>query len=291
MPLMAAEPAASPPPTAAKGPLRVCPSNPRYFTDGSGKAVYLTGSHWPNFQNWGNLKLADFGAYLDFLQTHNHNFTRLWVDDTAWSPPRIDDSGKKLDGSYCEPQPFVRTGPGNALDGKRKFDLTKLNQPYFDELRRRVAAAQQRGIYVSVMLFDTWGVSGYLPFLPNNKEWQGNPYNAANNINGINGDPNGDGKGIEIHSLDLPAITRIEEAYVRKVVDTLSDLDNVLYEICNEGGTVEWNQYFADFIRDYEAKKPKQHPIGIAAPADNEKLAATRADWIAVYGADFEISP
>ena len=27
----------------AKGPLRAHPENPRYFTDGSGKAVFLTG--------------------------------------------------------------------------------------------------------------------------------------------------------------------------------------------------------------------------------------------------------
>ena len=29
----------------AKGPLRVDPKNPRYFADGTGKAVYLTGAH------------------------------------------------------------------------------------------------------------------------------------------------------------------------------------------------------------------------------------------------------
>src|SRR5678815_18433 len=38
----------------AQGPLRVHPTNPRYFTDGSGKAIYLTGSHtWNNFQDGG----------------------------------------------------------------------------------------------------------------------------------------------------------------------------------------------------------------------------------------------
>jgi len=37
----------------ANGPLRVHPTNPRYFTDGSGKAIYFTGSHhWDNFQRW-----------------------------------------------------------------------------------------------------------------------------------------------------------------------------------------------------------------------------------------------
>jgi hypothetical protein len=39
--------------TNAKGPLRVHPKNPRYFTDGTGRAVYLTGSH-----TWDNLCLA-----------------------------------------------------------------------------------------------------------------------------------------------------------------------------------------------------------------------------------------
>jgi hypothetical protein len=33
------------------GPLRVHPANPRYFTDDTGRAIYLTGSHtWANFQ-------------------------------------------------------------------------------------------------------------------------------------------------------------------------------------------------------------------------------------------------
>jgi hypothetical protein len=38
----------------AMGPLRVHPDNPRYFTDGSGRAIYLTGSHtWANLQDTG----------------------------------------------------------------------------------------------------------------------------------------------------------------------------------------------------------------------------------------------
>ena len=40
--------------SVAAGPLRVHPENPRYFTDGSGKAIYLTGSHtWSNLQDQG----------------------------------------------------------------------------------------------------------------------------------------------------------------------------------------------------------------------------------------------
>lgn len=57
-----------------------------------------------------------------------------------------------------------------------------------------------------------------------------------NNINGINGDANGDGRGTNVHTLSDPAVTRLQEAYVRHVIDAVGDLDNVLYEISNESG-------------------------------------------------------
>lgn len=56
---------------------------------------------------------------------------------------------------YCEPLTSRRNGPGMALDEKPKFGLRVFNQAYFDHLRTRVAAAGQRGIYVSIMLFQT----------------------------------------------------------------------------------------------------------------------------------------
>jgi len=34
--------------------------------------------------------------------------------------------------------------------------------------------------------------------------------------------------------LIVPAVTSLQEAYVLKVVDTLNDLDNVLYEISGD---------------------------------------------------------
>jgi len=42
--------------TPAKGPLRVLDSNPRWFTDGSGRAIALAGSHvWQSLQDNGLL--------------------------------------------------------------------------------------------------------------------------------------------------------------------------------------------------------------------------------------------
>ena len=52
--LSATSPGPAPEEAPARGPLRVHPDNPRYFTDGSGRAVYLTGSHtWNNLVDMG----------------------------------------------------------------------------------------------------------------------------------------------------------------------------------------------------------------------------------------------
>jgi hypothetical protein len=264
--------------TPARGPLRVCPANPRYFTDGSGKPVFLTGSHtWGNFQDCtyaglpGQMPL-DFDAYLAFLKRHNHNFSRLWVWESAANP------SARQGAHFFDPMPYERPGPGLALDGKPKFDLKRWNQAYFDRLRARVQAARDHGIYLSIMLFQGFSIEG-----KGNRggdPWVGHPLNARNNINDL------DGQGI-VHTLANPAVTRYQEAYVRKIIDTVNDLDNVLYEITNEDtGTATdtaWQTHLIQFIKRYEASKPKQHPVGMTCQWSGGKdtvLLQSPADWI-----------
>jgi len=266
-------------PTA--GPLRPHPLNPRYFTDGTGKAIYMTGSHtWSNFKDMGKTDpppAFDFDAYLDFLQQYNHNFIRLWT----WELAVYTYDGEL---TYAQPFPWLRTGPGTALDGKPKFDLTRFDQAYFDRLSSRVAAADRRGFYVSIMLLEGHGLHDSLkPWC-----WDGHPFNVNNNINGIDGDPDRDGRGLEVQTLKLPAVTALQEAYVKKIVDTVNDLDNVLYEIANESGTysTEWQYHMIHYIHEYEKGKPKQHPVGMTFQwareyrGTNENLFNSPADWI-----------
>jgi len=263
-----------------QGPLRVHPSNRRYFTDDSGRAIYLTGSHtWNSLQDMGYSDpppAFDFAHYLDFLARHHHNFIRLW----RWELPKWTER-QSAQARYCAPHPWKRAGPGNALDNKPKFDLEKFDDDYFKRLRSRVEAAGQRGVYVSIMFFEGWG----LRFVPDG--WKTHPFNPCNNINGIDGDLNRQGKGLEIYALASPAITRLQEAYVRQVIDTVNDLDNVLYEISNENGlpSTDWQYHLIRFIHEYEKSKPKQHPVGITSDGfgggdDTDRLFNSPADWI-----------
>jgi hypothetical protein len=272
------------------GPLRVDPLNPRYFTDNSGKAIYLTGSHtWSNLQDNGGSDpppLFDYTAYLDFLQENNHNFFRLWTWEQArWTVETADDQYR------FDPMPYLRTGPGNALDGKPKFDLDQFNQAYFDRMRERVIAAGDRGIYVSIMLFDGWSIESNKGQYGMNNPWRGHPFNKDNNINNINGDPNNNNSGEEVHQDVVPAITAYQQAYVRKVIDTVGDLDNVLYEIANESNNSSeaWQYDMIDYIKSYEATKPKQHPVGMTSPwpgGYNPDLLSSPADWVSLNNAD-----
>lgn len=281
-----AEPAAR---AGRRGPLRVHPRNGRYFADREGRAVYLTGAHtWNNLLDIGpgNPPAAfDFARYLDFLRQHHHNFIRLWRWELArWDVGATPEYTTKADQLNVAPHPWTRTGPGVALDGQPKFDLQQLNPAYFQRLRQRVRAAQECGIYVGIMLFEGWGLQ-HLP-----QAWALHPFHPANNVQGLDGDAGGDGRGLLTHTLKLPAVTRLQEAYVREVVNAVNDLDNVLYEIANESGaySIPWQYHLIRFLKAYQQGKPQQHPVGMTFPyareakqrGTNAQLFASPADWI-----------
>lgn len=92
--------------------------------------------------------------------------------------------------------------------------------------------------------------------------------------------------GWEVFTLAAnPAVTAVQEAHVRKVVDTVNDLDNLLYEISNENhrNSTEWQYHIIRFIKRYESRKPKQHPVGMTFQYEggkNADLFASPADWV-----------
>ena len=269
-----------------RGPLRVHPKNPRYFTDDGVRAVYLTGSHtWANFQDVGSegAPLFPYDEYLDFMQNHNHNFMRFWTWEQPSRAPWTEDP------LIFSPMPYRRTGPGKAPDGLPKFNLDEWNPDYFSRLRERLVRAGEHGIYTAVMLFQGFSLnktgSAY------GDPWITHPYNPKNNIQktgaGVLGIPDEDGKPT-LHSLLNADVLARQEAYAKKVIETVNDLDNVLYEIINEGGATDWQIRMIDFIHRTESGMAKRHPVGMTnriAPAQyNRQLFASPADWISPAG-------
>jgi hypothetical protein len=258
------------------GPLRVSSENPRYFTDGSGKAVYLTGSHtWGNLEDRGTLNppsvAFDYTGYLKFLVSHNHNWFRLWTSEVAHASPSDDPDEDYI----AAPYKWVRAGPGTANDGALKYDFTQLDPNYFSRMRARIIQAGQSGIYVSVMLFN-----GYMWQFDLNAS-DGNPFEAGNNVNGV-----GLGGTSPSDSSQLSAAAwGYEQAYLKMVVDTVNDLNNVMYEVSNEAGaySTTWQANVISYVKTYQATKPNQHPVGMTfqySGGSDSTLYSSAADWV-----------
>lgn len=258
-----------------RGPLRVHPENPRYFADAGGKAVYLVGSHtWNNFQEVGlaGAKPFDNEAWLKFMNEYQFNFMRLWVwEQAAW----VTWSAEK---ALFSPVLYKRTGPGTALDGEPKFDLTQFNPEYFERLRQRVITARDRGVYVGVMLFQGFSDARRKTTSPKKNPFRGHPYNAANNVQGFNGDPDND----SMLNLNDAGVRKQQEAYIRKVVETVRDLDNVLYEVTNEGGNPEWSEFVVRTVHEAEKNSDPKHLVGITGNGGVKltEMLASACEWV-----------
>jgi len=247
------------------GLLVVHPENPRYLMvkgDPAKKAVLLTGAHtWAEFQTYKQEKF-DYQDWISKLVSWNHNFMRGWT----WE----DD--------YYRPMPFTRTNG--------KYNLDQYNPEFFNRYKKGVEMAARKGIYVSVMLFQGWSVPGHKKSRKP-APWPRHPFHVDNNNNGINGDPDGDGEGKEVHTLQIPTVTALQEAYVKHFIDLMNGYDNIIWEIgneCNRNST-KWQYHMIDFIKSYEAKKPKQHLVWINRKAEEVFDPACHAEIVSPSGA------
>jgi len=259
------------------GLLRVHPENTRYLTNDTGKALHFAGSDTYNL-NHISTENPDFKGtwdyfveFLDFMQSHNQNFLRLWAGF-----------------SYLdrEPWPWQRTGPGFATDGKPKFDMTLFNQSYFDMLKWRLSEIQCRDLYNSIMIFGSYNLM--------RKDFSLTAWYPDNNINPELGSAFDPENSRSFFTTD-PAALNIQKMLIRKFVDELNDYDCFIWEIMNETGVTteirDWYYEMVSYVRSYEAGKPKRHLVGMTPGWDsgvgntpNVWLYDSPADWIQCDG-------
>jgi len=236
-------------------PIKVHPANPRYFIH-DGQTVYLIG-HQISLDlqdpkscekpfNWQN--------HLNWMKQRNINYVRNW---TWWS---MGSNADKNPNCTRFPLMYKRTGPGNAIDGKPKFNLERFEQAFFDRMRTRVMQAEAKEVYISIMLFEVYSFYRSNSQSVNESRWGGNPFRGANNVNGVNA-LDEDNKGCDFFYTSNAKIRNLQKAYVKKVIDTLNEFDNVIYEIANELYAPNFQNDMANYIKSHEASKPKQHLV------------------------------
>ena len=223
--------------------LRVHPSNPRYFTDSSGRAIYLGGHQifvdlqdntFDKAHTYGFRELLDWPQYIQFARARHLNYVRNWSGFTTGS----------ASGVVATPMPYKRvSGSGNANDGHPKFDLYQFDQSYFDDMRSRAIDLRNSGIFLSIMLFDVYAFPAW--------GWKGNLFNSDNNINGIDSDDDHNGEGLEFFFSPSEEVRNLQKTYVEKVIATVGDLDNVMLEIANELGAHAWQVDMLNHVKDH----------------------------------------
>ncbi len=305
---------------SAMGPLKQSTVNSRYFVNPTGQPVYLTGSHtWDDFDDTSTAPTPpafDFSAFLSLLQANGHNATILWHKDLPRECNWQNSSNYNLsNGTSFGPWP--RTGPGTASDGLPQFDLSQFNQAFFDRMAARVQLLQQNGIYAIVELFDGNNLTSTRCGTNTSPNGDGFPLTKANNINNVDDNYTtgtaGVGAVTEASASTNPSLVAIQDAYVRKMIDTLNGYVNVLWEVAEEqpgtsfsgtsgyGGASSmtwWAPHIRELIKVYEGggtcttctgtptytAKPFQHLIGIGSMNSNDfndaTLYSSNFDWI-----------
>jgi hypothetical protein len=230
------------------GALAFCGSNSHYFQSANGEPLLLLGDY-----TWGTFSDVDFDyqAQFDALKANGLNFARVWL---WWGTEQFPPPDDKL-----HLEPFLRPGPGTAHDGRPKYDLSQFNPAFFERLRDLCAAARDRGLFFQLITMDAW-------MLKHPHLWKLHAFHRDNNINGVDGDPRHTGQGTDgqqgFCSLGNPKALAFQKTYLRKLVETLGDFDNVLIEIANENYySAEWERHLCEFIRDHERTKSRQHVL------------------------------
>lgn len=302
-------------PVCATGPLAQSGVNSHYFINTfTGKPVYLTGSHtWNDFDDTSTAAVPSafpFSQFVTMLKTNGHSVTILWHKDM----PRENWQGSTWN---LLPQAWQRTGPGNASDGLPKFDLTQFNQPFFDKMRSEVVTLYLNGIYAIVQLFDCNNLTSAR--LGNTSPTgDGFPLTGVNNINSVSDSYTSGAAGVGSCTMASaatnPSLVAVQDAYVRKMIDTLNDLPNVILEVAEEqpgtsfsgtpgyGGASSmtwWVPHILELIKTYEgggtctscagspvySPKPLKHVAGVGSMNFNDQndpaLYASTAQWLA----------
>lgn len=236
----------------AQDAVKINSENPKYLLFRGKPLVLITATeHYGSVVN----RPFDFEKYLDDAATHKMTMTRTFLLFRELQSPRNPSSPLKPESpDYISP--FVRSGPGKALDGEPIYDLDSWNPEYFERLHRFLDDASKKGIVVELTLFsNTYG----------DTVWALNPFRAENNMQHV-----GDIGWEEYTSLKDPELVRRQKAYARKIIDETSEYDNVYYEVCNEpGGGIPghatpadvdaWQKEMAHVMRDEMRRLGRPH--------------------------------
>jgi hypothetical protein len=213
-----------------------------------------------------------YESFFDMLARNRVNFTRCFVWD-GW--------GNDL---FCwkrvsTPNDPIKQGLRYAL-----VDLSQFDDRFWTHAIKAIEYASKKGVVVEVTLYDRCGIDSD-SISP--RRWSFHPWNSENSLPGTIGYdlfPKGKERGISyVFDLANPKIKSLHEAYLKKWVESTRHLDNVIFEIENEGYSgYKFNKWVAEYLR-HTLKCP--FVIAVNTFADKDLChAIPEVDMIADHG-------
>lgn len=149
------------------------------------------------------------------------------------------------------PEPFLRVGD--------HWDVEAFNEDYFTQFRDRIAALEEAGIIVHLQL---WQI---VYFKGGETRWDANYLNPRNNMTAWTKEL---GRGRDY--IDAPAGSPArahQKAWVFRILDAIKGRKNVwidvINELGNEMGTLEWAVEVVGWIRAWEAQHGQRMLVGV----------------------------
>lgn len=190
-------------------------------------------------------KNVDYRPNMEFLAKNGNNFFRHWV---IFYPLFIDSAKFKVPPDPQDPcaetsesvtsgrEPWrKRYSPFFYNTSRKKWDLTRYNEEFFNKLKLMIHTANEYGLVVQLTIFDRCGTD--FESRDKCKRWPYSPWNAKNNVNGLINAPGSNGVN-EFYDRSIAAGGRtlgvLQDAYVNKLVTSTLEFPNVVYEIMNE---------------------------------------------------------
>lgn len=233
-------------PVHPSGRLQPWSENPWYWSYAGQPVLLLGGSDDDNLFQWPTEKLI---PQLDRIRAAGGNYVRNTMSD-------------RQDGGF-EVYPFKQLDNG-------KYDLTQWNPTYWSRFERFLKETAARQIFVQIEVWDRFDYTDNRANDP--QRWTRHPYNPPNNVNytaaetGLeNRYPEHPGANRQPFFYSTPKqrhiepLLKIQQAFVRKLLQHALAYDHVVYCIDNETrAEPAWGEYWASFIRQEAAAQEKQ---------------------------------
>lgn len=266
-------PKVSPEDAASKGiALSQVGTSQAYFTYHN--APLLSFGGLSDFTFYANSDAFDYQLWADWAAEHGMNHLRAYP---PFSWKYVENFAQENGGDVENVLfPYKETSPGS-----RQFDLTQFDDAYWARFRAQCEYLQSKGIIIHLLMMNGWQLR------TEEKNWGGHFFNPENNVNGFTdvlaGNRLGFYKSVDLQQSELVAA---QQAWLKKIVDTTADLDNVYYDLVHEiaenyedwSAMQAWIEKMAATVRSRFAERQPDRDIILGM--DTGGLKGSQRHWI-----------